>query len=338
MTRVELRRAWLQKHPTPTRDNGDFHWHPEAIDRELRAAAADGVRGAARWVGLREGRAAWAVPFTELAPSDRRPYVGAMLTIASGAGRASLLDALDDDEGTRWDAAAAMTWSRAIDPERCLAAPVEARGWPRDAIAAMAAGLCGEAAHVPEAPWTPRAIASLASWLDEPTAPVGFAIGGARSVPTSPRDRLVAQVWLASARDREGARRVWRVIASLDGKDLAARCAAIERGAAACRDAGALAAWLAARGASISAELDPQAPWPWLARRWAVASPLARERARGPLVEALASRVIVDQLDGAALRTWRALRIEAVLPAALREQLVQAVRARVPGIVEAAGG
>lgn len=333
MTRVEIQRAWLQKHATPTRDNGDFHWHPDAIDRDLRAAAADGVRGGSRWVGLCDGRAAWAVPFEAQAPIDRRPYVGAMLTIARGAGRAGLLRALDDDRGMRWEADARDAWAHDGDDERGAAAPAAA--WTRDAVAAMVAALSGDAVQVPDAPWTPRAIASLASWLDEPAAPVAFAIGGARTTPTTARDRVIAQVWIASARDRRGAQRVWRAIAT--ERDVAARCAAVERGAAACRDAGALAAWLASRGASIAGDLDPAAPWPWLTRRWAAADPLARERARGPLVEALASAVLVDQLDGVALRTWRALRIESLLPAAVREPLAQAVRARVPGILEAAG-
>lgn len=337
MTPVEIRRAWLQKHATPTCASADFHWHPDAIDRDLRAAAADGVRGAARWVGLAPGRAAWAVPFAEVSPVDRRPYVGAMLTIARGAGQAELLLALDDDRGARWDDPERVAWSGAIAREACRAAPAAARAWPREAVAAMAAALCGEAAHVPDAPWTPRAIASLASWLEAPAAPVAFAIGGARAVPTTARDRLVAQAWQASARDRAAARRAWDAIGGEAG------CAAIERGAAACRDAGALGAWLAARGAAIAADLEATAPWPWLARRWAGAPPLARERARGPLVEAIASRVIVDHLDAAiegrgALRTWRALRVEALLPAPLRAQLAQAVRARVPALLEAAGG
>jgi hypothetical protein len=345
MPGCELQRAWLQKHATPTRANGDFHWHPAGGDGDLRAAAADGLRGATAWIALDGERAAWAVSFRDTAPSDGRAYAGALLTVARGSAPGwVLLGAIAEAPAGRWTDDARVTWTSDAAIAACAPAPAM---MDEDGVAAMVAALHGEAAVVPALAWTPRAIAALASWT-APGGAVAFAIGGGAPGPTTPRDRLLARVWRASALDLVGARRIWRAIAALDAArgDAARACAVVERGAAACRDATALAGWLADRGGPISTVgLAAAAPWPWLVARWAKAAPAVRARAMTPLVEAITARLVIDHLEAlvatddhgrrGARRAWRALRLEALVPEAARTQLMAAIRARLPGLLDA---
>jgi hypothetical protein len=85
VTKVEVRHAWLQKHPTPTNDNGDFHWHPSTTPSDLRneltELAARAGSGASLWL-IAPGAVAWARGFSEVAPVDGRRYSGLVLSYA----------------------------------------------------------------------------------------------------------------------------------------------------------------------------------------------------------------------------------------------------------------
>ncbi|MDX2090673.1 MAG: hypothetical protein SFX73_22630 [Kofleriaceae bacterium] len=93
-----IRHAWLQKHPSPSASAGEFHWHPAADDRELRASLVERARGveppSVIWE-LMPGRVSWAQTFTATAPHDHRRYTGLVLTVVERAG-ASVADLLDE--------------------------------------------------------------------------------------------------------------------------------------------------------------------------------------------------------------------------------------------------
>lgn len=78
------RHGWLQKHPSPRAAGGEFHWYPDAGDRELRASFVERVRGveppAVLWQ-LERGRVAWGQVFSAIAPLDGRRYIGLVLTV-----------------------------------------------------------------------------------------------------------------------------------------------------------------------------------------------------------------------------------------------------------------
>lgn len=77
--------AWMQKHPTPTNNSGDFHWHPERLPSAIRAtltelATRSRGRPASAWI-IDSGYVAWARTFSAVAPSDRRRYTGLVATV-----------------------------------------------------------------------------------------------------------------------------------------------------------------------------------------------------------------------------------------------------------------
>ena len=82
-----MRRAWLQKHPTPVTRDGAFHWYPANQDAELRASFAERLAGitvpAILWHHA-PGRVAWASAFAATAPKDGRHYVGLALVVVDG--------------------------------------------------------------------------------------------------------------------------------------------------------------------------------------------------------------------------------------------------------------
>jgi hypothetical protein len=157
--------AWLQKHPTPAAQGGEFHWYPEDGDRELRAVFAErlaAARGGEVLWQLAPGRVAWAQTFVATSPLDGRRYVGLALAIG---------DALDH---------------LALHPARPFtesAAPGNAHPPPLpDAAAVARALLSGGDAAVgdPSHPGLPRAIAGIE-----------------RAMPRSATARVRTGSWLA---------------------------------------------------------------------------------------------------------------------------------------------
>src|SRR5262249_56349466 len=76
--RILLRRAWQQKHPSPSHPGWDFHWHPVELAGGAARPAAAGARadaGGAVWsIGPRH--ALWLRGFAAVAPAEQRRYVG----------------------------------------------------------------------------------------------------------------------------------------------------------------------------------------------------------------------------------------------------------------------
>ena len=63
---IVVRHAWLQKHPSPAANSGEFHWYPVGGDRDLRAELAErghGIEPPAVLWGLAPGRVVWARAF-----------------------------------------------------------------------------------------------------------------------------------------------------------------------------------------------------------------------------------------------------------------------------------
>ncbi len=78
--------AWMQKHPTPTKSGGDFHWHPATAPAAIRNTLTDlatrsRAQSASLWI-IDRGYVAWARAFSARAPSDRRRYTGLAVTVA----------------------------------------------------------------------------------------------------------------------------------------------------------------------------------------------------------------------------------------------------------------
>jgi hypothetical protein len=98
--------SWLQKHPSPVASGGEFHWYPEAGDRELRASSVERMRGleppAVLWQ-LEPGRVAWGQLFSAIAPLDGRHYTGLVLSVVTeAAAPAELLAMLVPPAAAPW--------------------------------------------------------------------------------------------------------------------------------------------------------------------------------------------------------------------------------------------
>src|SRR5438045_1251908 len=104
--RARVRHEWLQKHATPSSASGDFHWHPAAVDGDLRAEIAERARGCAAWARLAPGRVVWATGFDEIAPADGRRYPGLVVTVIESidaiASAAALLAAVPAIASRPW--------------------------------------------------------------------------------------------------------------------------------------------------------------------------------------------------------------------------------------------
>lgn len=118
MVDVAIRHAWMQKHPTPTRSGGDFHWHPQ-IPAPIASALSElasrtGGEPASLWL-MSPRFVAWARTFSATAPGEQRRYTGIAASIAQPRNpdewSQALPDALDRLElppaapfgGSRWD-------------------------------------------------------------------------------------------------------------------------------------------------------------------------------------------------------------------------------------------
>jgi hypothetical protein len=248
-----LRHGWLQKHPTPTADTGEFHWYPagalepSATHRrsspslgassssgdggELRLALVDRLRGvappAALWQ-LAPGRVVWAQVFAATAPGDGRRYCGLAVTVAEadGASAAELLASMSVPAAAPWDG---EPHEREVElvpaPPTPLSSTQRAH---RDAVLAAPAAVVralvsGGVASVddPARPDLPAWIASLEAWL--PPAVVArprqgeWRGGGVRvGAVHDPLAQLLVPAWSpADGVDAARPRRAWTALNEL---------------------------------------------------------------------------------------------------------------------------
>lgn len=139
-----VRHAWLQKHPSPGATRGEFHWYPEAADRELRAGFVERVRGveapAVLWQ-LEAGRVAWGQVFAAKAPTDGRRYVGLVLTTVEGARSApELLAAIEAPPPAPWQEGVATDGAARPAAIRELVASRATRGDEAGVVRALLSG------------------------------------------------------------------------------------------------------------------------------------------------------------------------------------------------------
>ena len=83
---VVFRNVWMQKHPTPSHRQSDFHWHPEDVPASIRVALSELL---ARYRGeqvsiwlIGTSYVAWARLFSDTAPGERLRYTGLAACIA----------------------------------------------------------------------------------------------------------------------------------------------------------------------------------------------------------------------------------------------------------------
>jgi hypothetical protein len=213
---IAIRHAWLQKHPSPSAESGEFHWHPADRDRDLRASCVERMRGieppAVLWQ-IEPGRVAWAQLFAAIAPVDHRNYVGVVLTIAEdgAASTAELVEAIAVQP--------AQPWSAEVDGN--VGVPVRGRtvganGAALDAMVARAL-LSGGAAAV-EDPASAALPAQIAMIERAMPAAVTFAIrrGVWRTRRGAQTSDPVAELVVAAVRDPSShAATAWRLLGEL---------------------------------------------------------------------------------------------------------------------------
>ena len=370
--RVRLRHEWLQKHPSPRSAGGDFHWFPSEVDADLRALLAEGARagGQALW-RLDARRVAWAVSFAEIAPADRRRYVGLAVTVAEPVGAAAtaaeLLAAVPVLPAAPWRDQPAAAEVEIAPPAAHAAAPSPAPVDPSSAAQALWQGGALIAAD-PTAPSVPAALATLESWLPaavraRPRAGTVLAAKTPDAPPPAPLHHYLGLAWALppaiAARDADYGRRAWQLALGAAARAGATAEALFDELAALARawdTAADLDAYLARTGtvrADERAACDRRAPAPlaaatdagWLWSRvvhyWGRGL-LAGDGLDERLAALLARRVVADHLfhldapEQAALpeRYLRRLRWESLLPEARAAQLA----ARVEAHLEAFGG
>ncbi len=366
---VALRHEWLQKHATPRSSRGDFHWYPEAGDGEQRAALAAraGHGGEVLW-RIEPGRVTWAASFAEVAPADRRSYVGLAVTIAEADAPASvLLAAIEPMPPAPWrDQVTARTVETRAPPAFAAApAAVDA-----DLACALAQALWrGGPAVVsdPAAASLPGLLASLETWLPEavqakPRAGALVRAGAAATSSPGPLHHYLGLAWALpaaiAARDPRLGRRAWRAAMGLAARSqisAEAIFAELDGLSRSWNTAPELAALLARTGTVGAGELsacDARAPAPLYAaadagRLW---SRVVHYWGRGLLAgddldrrlgALLARRVVADHLfhldapDQATLpmRYLRRLRRESLVPRAAMERLEARVAEEAPEVM-----
>ncbi len=364
--RVVLRHEWLQKHASPRSARGDFHWYPEAGDGERRAALAAraGSGGDALW-RIEPGRVTWAASFAEVAPADRRSYVGLAVTVAEGEGpAAALLAALEPLPAAPWRDQPTTRTVEVEPPPPWSPAPAPVSP---EVARALAHGLWrGGAAVVPDpaAPELPRLLATLETWLPDGVAGRAragalIAPGGAAGGSPGPLFHYLGLAWALppaiAARDPELGRRAWRAATGLAARGQRSLEATFDELAELSRSwntAPELAALLARTGTVRADELaacDARAPapltvaadagrlWSRVVHHWGRGL-LAGDGLEQRLGALLARRVLADHLfhldtpDQAALpwRYLRRLRRETILPRAAAARLATVVAASLP--------
>lgn len=326
MTRgIAIRHAWLQKHPSPTTDRGEFHWHPEDGDSELRASfveRASGIDAPAILWQLEPGRVAWAQCFGATAPSDRRRYTGIVLAIASadGAEPHELLGALTVPVAAPFSAA----------PPATKLATSTLPDAPRLARAVLGGGVVGTS-EVDAV--SPRALAALERLVPrELRTSVRTATVVARAASTTARD-LPAELLVGAAAGNATQLRAWRLLCELATATRRSLDAICDELAILWAD-GALTAEERARlahGGDFASLLNA-----WGRGRLdgsATADTLAMR-----LADAVALRALARLLDGddPALAIAE-VRWHALLPADRRAEIVSALVTRTPSLLPVLG-
>lgn len=215
---IQLRHAWLQKHPSPRSARGDFHWYPEEGDAAVRSALAAraGEGGEVLW-RIDPGRVTWALSFAEVAPADGRSYVGLAVTIATGDAPASaLLAAVTPRPAAPWrdqPTGEAVTVAP-LSPHTPAPAAV-----PIETARSLAQGLWrGGAAAVPDPADAslPRLLATLETWLPEAVREKprsGTLVGEGNAPSAGPLFHYLGRAWALppaiAARDPEMGVRAW---------------------------------------------------------------------------------------------------------------------------------
>lgn len=352
---IELRHAWLQKHPTPRSARGDFHWYPEDGDAKARTALAAraGEGGAALW-RIEPGRVTWALSFAEVAPADGRSYVGLAVTTASGDAPASvLLAAITPLPPAPWRDQPTSVTVEVAPLEACAPAPAPVAV---EVARSLAQGLWrGGAATVPDAaePSLPRMLATLETWLpdDVRARPRSGALVTDGSAPSAgPLFHYLGRAWALppeiAAHDPQLGRRAWSAaigLATRAGLSPEAIFDELEALSRSWNTAPELAALLEATGTVRADELaacDARAPAPLAAaadagRLWSRVVHywgrgfLAGDELDRRLGELLARRIVADHLfhldapdqPALPLRYLRRLRREALVPRAAMAQL-----------------
>ena len=207
-----IHRAWLQKHPTPDAQAGEFHWYPASAELEaLRASFVERLpnapAGCVLW-RIAPGEVAWGQTFTAVAPVDNRRYTGLALVIATGdEPTADLLAAIVPPSPTPYTATTTAA----------ATATAAAAGLPPDLAGIVRALLSGAPAHVgdPAAPDLPGLVASVEREL--PASVHAVARTGTFLPGAKPRagDRVAELAAAAIATPRSHAATTWRLARSL---------------------------------------------------------------------------------------------------------------------------
>lgn len=370
---VRLRHGWLQKHATPRSSRGDFHWYPEDGDGDLRAslAARAGDGGEVHW-RIEPGRVVWATSFAEVAPADRRSYVGLAVVEATGAGAdaATLLSAIAPLPAAPW---AEQPTERVVEvavPPSHAPAPGPAGAIAPELARALAVGLWrGGAAPVPDptAAALPAMFGSLETWLPDAvraTPRSGTLARAAEGASTSagPLHHYLGLAWALpaaiAARDPQLGRRAWQAAMGLAARNQLSAEGIFEELEALSRawnTAPDLAGLLQRTGTVRADELaacDRRAPAPLTAaadagRLWSRVvhywgrGLLAGDDLERRLGALLARRVVADHLfhldapeqPALPMRYLRRLRRESLVPRAAMDRLAARVADEAPEVL-----
>lgn len=226
----EIRRAWLQKHPTPVAGAGEFHWYPAAAtpdEARLRGWVVEQVQGSgapAVWWELLPGRVIWASVFSAISPTDARPYRGVALSVAEGAASLSAAALL-----ARLVPAAPKPWSAQMS-RGSAGAPAggpDQAAWQHPLLLARAV-LGGGLAPVedPHDPALPARLAPLVALLPPELsrhprrgqlrrAAEGTSAPPGEHAAADPLAALLVAAWQAEGAARRRARAAWTLLGEL---------------------------------------------------------------------------------------------------------------------------
>ena len=346
---VRVSREWLQKHPTPLGDDGDFRWYPGAVAADVRADLAAGlVREDDEAVWLAPGRVVWARRFVAVAPADGRRYAGiAAVVVEGGEESAALLARCEVPESRPWCVDPSPSPSPSPFPSPPPSPPPSPSPSPflspflspppspfpspppspfpspppspspSPSQLAHAAAALWRGGALPRAAAHPRILAVVEAWLPRAVrdTPRCVRIDDAAPTPITPVARWLARAIAAEGVAAARGRAAWRAVQSL----AAAEATPVDE----------LVAELVALDRADDADAVARDVHRW--GRGDAAPPAA-------LARALARRAVAERLlrfdRGAAARWRRDLRRTALLPAPRAAALERAVTRHLPALAE----